>query len=35
MINILICDDEAGLRTVIKKYAEFEGYTVIEACDGL
>ena len=35
MINILICDDEEGLRTVIKKYAEFEGYEVSEACDGM
>jgi len=33
--KILICDDEAGLRTVIKKYAEFEGFEVSEACDGM
>jgi len=35
MPKILICDDEAGLRAVIKKYAEFEGYETAEACDGL
>ena len=30
----MICDDEAGLRAVIKKYAAFEGYDTVEACDG-
>jgi len=35
MARVLICDDEAGLRTVIKKYAQFEGYETAEACDGL
>ena len=35
MVKILICDDEAGLRTVIKKYAEFEGYEAAEAENGL
>jgi len=35
MAKILICDDEAGLRTVIRKYAEFEGYDTIEADDGI
>ena len=34
MAKILICDDEAGLRTVIKKYADFEGHDASEACDG-
>ena len=34
MAKILICDDEAGLRAVIKKYAEFEGYETAEADDG-
>jgi len=34
MAKILICDDEAGLRTVIKKYAESRGHTITEACDG-
>jgi len=35
MIKILICDDEAGLRVVIRKYAEFEGYDVYEAENGV
>ena len=35
MVKILICDDEAGLRAVIKKYAEFEGYETVEAENGL
>lgn len=35
MAKMLICDDEAGLRAVIKRYAEFEGFEVLEAGDGL
>ncbi|MGF0040188.1 response regulator transcription factor [Peptoniphilaceae bacterium SGI.131] len=35
MPDILICDDEAGLRAVIRKYAEFQGYHVEEAGDGM
>ncbi|WP_312813965.1 response regulator transcription factor [Sedimentibacter sp.] len=35
MAKILICDDEAGLRAVIKRYALFEGYEVAEAGDGM
>lgn len=35
MAKILICDDEAGLRAVIKRYATFEGHQVVEASDGL
>jgi two-component system response regulator ResD len=35
MAKILICDDEAGLRAVIKRYAVFEGNEVFEAGDGL
>ncbi len=35
MIKILICDDEPGLRSVIKRYALFEGYDVYESGDGL
>lgn len=35
MANLLICDDEAGLRAVLKRYAEFEGHGVAEAQDGL
>ena len=34
MSKILICDDEEGLRTVLKRYAVFEGYEVDEACNG-
>ena len=35
MAKILICDDEAGLRTVIKRYAHFEGHETVEAENGL
>ena len=35
MYNILVVDDEAKIRTIIRKYAEFEGHTVTEACDGM
>lgn len=35
MARILICDDESALRTVIKRYALFEGYEVAEASDGM
>lgn len=35
MAKILICDDEDGLRAVIKRYAKFEGHEVFEACDGM
>ena len=34
MAHILIVDDEPQIRLIIKKYAEFEGYTVSEASDG-
>lgn len=34
MAKILICDDEAGLRSVIKRYAQFDGHDVTEAGDG-
>lgn len=35
MAKILICDDEAGLRAVLKRYAAFEGHEVYEAGDGM
>lgn len=35
MAKILIVDDEAKIRAVVKEYAEFEGYEVQEACDGM
>ncbi len=31
----MICDDEPGLRSVIKRYAEFDGHETVEAGDGL
>ncbi len=35
MYKILIVDDEANIREVLKEYAEFEGHDVSEACDGM
>ena len=35
MYNILVVDDEMRIRSIIKKYAEFEGYAVTEAADGM
>ncbi|MBV7273210.1 response regulator transcription factor [Clostridiaceae bacterium UIB06] len=35
MAKILICDDESGLRAVLKRYAVFEGHEVMEASDGM
>ena len=35
MARILICDDEAGLRAVIKRYAQFEGHETTEAGNGM
>ncbi len=35
MYKILVVDDEARIRELIRKYAEFEGYAVSEASDGL
>ena len=35
MYNILVVDDEVRIRSIIKKYAEFEGHTVAEAADGM
>ena len=35
MYKILVVDDEAHIRTLIKKYASFEGHTVFEAENGL
>ncbi|MDD6187416.1 MAG: response regulator transcription factor [Oscillospiraceae bacterium] len=35
MYNILVCDDESGIRTLIKKYAQFEGHNVVEAQNGM
>lgn len=35
MYHILVVDDEARIRSIIRKYAEFEGHTVTEAADGM
>lgn len=35
MYKILVVDDEARIRSIIKKYAEFEGHIVAEAGDGM
>lgn len=35
MYSLLIVDDEEMIRKLIRKYAEFEGYNVTEAADGM
>ena len=35
MYKILVADDEAGIRSFVRKYAEFDGHEVIEASDGM
>lgn len=35
MYKLLVVDDEMKIREIIKKYAIFEGYDVIEASDGM
>ena len=35
MYHILVVDDEVRIRTIIKKYAEFEGHTISEAGNGM
>ncbi len=35
MAHILVVDDEAPIRALIRKYGEFGGYTVSEAKDGM
>ena len=34
-MKLLIVDDEINIRRVVREYAEFEGYTVSEAADGM
>ena len=35
MYHILVVDDESRIRSIIRKYAEFEGHQVTEAGDGM
>lgn len=35
MAHILVVDDEANIRRVVREYAEFEGYEVTEAENGM
>ena len=35
MYKILVTDDEDKIREIIKKYAIFEGHTVVEATNGM
>ena len=35
MYKILVVDDEKRIREIIKKYAVFEGNTIVEAEDGM
>ncbi|WP_099468287.1 response regulator transcription factor [Konateibacter massiliensis] len=35
MSKILVVDDEDRIRAIIKKYAEFEGYQIVEAANGM
>ncbi|MBK5253225.1 MAG: response regulator transcription factor [Peptostreptococcaceae bacterium] len=35
MYNLLVVDDEPKIREVIKEYADFSGYNVTEAADGM
>lgn len=35
LLNILVVDDEAKIRLIIKKYAEFEGHSITEAENGM
>lgn len=35
MYNLLVVDDEEKIRTVIRKYGEFEGYSITEVSNGI
>lgn len=35
MYKVLVCDDEMMIRKLIRKYAEFDGYKVEEASNGM
>ena len=34
-MTLLVVDDEARIRDLIRKYAVFEGYEVVEASNGM
>ena len=35
MAKLLVVDDEFRIREIIRKYAEFEGHTIVESSDGM
>ena len=35
MYHILVVDNESRIRSIIRKYAEFDGHTVTEASNGM
>jgi CheY-like chemotaxis protein len=35
MPHVLVVDDEKGVRTIVRRILETDGYTVLEAADGL
>ena len=35
MYKILVVDDEVGIRTLVAKYAHYEGHEIIEGADGM
>lgn len=35
MKRLLVVDDEEKIRLVIRKYAEFEGYEIVESENGM
>jgi len=35
MFHVLIVDDEEKIREGLREYAEFEGHSVVEACNGM
>lgn len=35
MAKLLVVDDETNIRTLIKKYAQYEGYETVEAVNGM
>ena len=35
MYHILVVDDESRIRSIVRKYAEFEGHQITEAGDGM